>query len=119
MPPIVIAEPATEPHSATPILTPTWRLVDVTAEAAPARSSGMPPTAALVIGALTIAKPIPKTANTISIHHTGVDAVRKVSIVAAATIIVPAITNDGRAPYRPTRRPDSGEKIRAPIAIGR
>ena len=56
------ADPATEPHSATPILTPIWRLVDVTAEAAPARSSGIPLTAALVIGALTIEKPMPNTA---------------------------------------------------------
>jgi hypothetical protein len=41
----VRAAPASEPQSATPILTPTWRLVDATAEAAPARSVGMPLTA--------------------------------------------------------------------------
>ena len=35
-----------------------------TAEAAPARSVGMPLTAELVIGALTIEKPMPNTANT-------------------------------------------------------
>src|SRR5215218_11002906 len=56
------AEPATEPHSATPRLTPTCRLVDATAEAAPARSVGIPLTAAVVIGALTIEKPMPNTA---------------------------------------------------------
>ena len=44
------ADPAIEPHSATPMLTPICRLVDVTADAAPARSSGIPLTAALVIG---------------------------------------------------------------------
>ena len=37
--------PATEPHSATPILTPTCLLVEVTADVAPARSRGMPLTA--------------------------------------------------------------------------
>ena len=71
------AAPATEPHSATPILTPTWRLVEVTADAAPARSSGIPLTAALVIGALTIEKPIPNTAKITISAHTGVVAVRK------------------------------------------
>ena len=54
--------PTTEPHSATPTLTPTCRLVEATAEAAPARSVGMPLTAALVIGAFTIENPMPKTA---------------------------------------------------------
>ena len=68
------AAPATEPHSATPILTPICLLVDVTADAAPARSSGMPLTAALVIGAFTIEKPMPNTAKTISSSHTGVVA---------------------------------------------
>ncbi|MDT5109866.1 MAG: hypothetical protein QOE20_1756, partial [Mycobacterium sp.] len=38
--PAVSAAPASEPQSATPILTPTWRLVEATAEAAPARSVG-------------------------------------------------------------------------------
>ena len=40
----------------------------------------MPLTAAFVIGALTIEKPIPKTAKMTSSIHTGVVAVRKVSI---------------------------------------
>ena len=98
MPPVAIAFPAIEPHSATPIDTPTCLLVDVTAEAAPARSSGIPLTAELVMGALTIEKPMPNTAKTISSYHTGVVAVRNVSIVEAATISVPASTSEGRAP---------------------
>ena len=113
------AAPATEPHSATPILTPICLLVDVTADAAPARSTGMPLTAELVMGAFTIEKPMPNTAKTISSCHTGVVADRKVSITEAVVISTPATKSDGRAPNRPTSRPDSGEKTRAPIAIGR
>ena len=41
----------------------------------PARSVGMPLTAALVIGALTIEKPMPNTAKITSSCHTGVVAV--------------------------------------------
>src|SRR4029077_20852069 len=96
------AEPATEPHNATPRLTPTCRLVEATAEAAPARSVGMPLTAALVIGAFTIENPMPKTAKTISNIHTGVVAVSLVSSNVAVVIRVPAISSDGRLPKRPT-----------------
>jgi hypothetical protein len=90
--------PMTEPQSATPILTPIWRLVLVTADAAPARSSGIPLTAALVIGAFTMEKPIPNTVNTTSSAHTGVVAVRKVSMNDATVISTPAASRDGRAP---------------------
>ena len=79
----------------------------------------MPLTAELVMGAFTIAKPMPNTAKTISSCHTGVVADKNVSITDAAMISTPAIISDGRAPNRPTRRPESGEKISAPIAIGR
>lgn len=113
------APPATEPHSATPMLTPICLLVEVTAEAAPARSSGIPLTAALVIGALTIEKPMPNTVKTTSSSHTGVVALSKLSIADAAVMKTPAISSDGRAPNRPTNRPDSGEKSSAPIAMGR
>ena len=41
---------------------------------------------------------MPKTVNTTSSDHTGVVAVRKVSITAAAEMSTPATTNDGRAP---------------------
>ena len=71
--------PATEPHSATPILTPTWRLVDVTADAAPARSSGIPLTAALVIGRVDHREADSEDREHDSSPHTGVVAVRKVS----------------------------------------
>src|SRR3954470_20242284 len=113
------AEPNTEPHSATPTLTPTWRLVDATAEAAPARSVGMPLTAAVVIGAFTIENPMPKTANTTISCQIAVVAVSWVSISVAAVIKVPATNNDGRLPNRPTSLPESGEKISAPAATGR
>mgnify|MGYP006962384717 CR=1 FL=1 len=92
------AEPAIEPHSATPILTPTWRLVEVTAAAAPARSTGMPLTAALVTGAFIIANPMPYTANMTTTRHIGVVAVSVVSISAADAIKMPAAISDGRAP---------------------
>ena len=80
------------------MLTPICRLVDVTAEAAPARSSGIPLTAALVSGAFTIANPTPNTAKIPSSAHTGVVAVRNVSISEAAVINVPAANSDGREP---------------------
>src|SRR5215218_3799258 len=116
---VASAVPATEPHSATPRLTPTWRLVDAIADAAPARSVGIPLTAAVVIGAFTIEKPIPNTAKMTSSCHTGVVAVSTVSSTVDAVIRTPATTIDGRPPYRPTIRPDSGEKTSAPRATGR
>jgi hypothetical protein len=118
-PTVASADPATEPHSATPILTPTCLLVEATADAAPARSVGMPLTAAVVTGALTNAKPLPNTAKTVNNCHTGVVAFSRVSINAAAVIKVPATNSDGRLPKRPTSRPESGEKISAPTATGR
>ena len=96
------AAPATEPHSATPILTPICLLVDVTAEAAPARSSGMPLTAELVMGAFTIENPTPNTANTINSSHTGVDDDKNVSITEAPVISRPPANREGRPPNRPT-----------------
>src|SRR5256885_16373920 len=96
-PPIVAsAEPATEPHSATPTLTPTCRLVEATAEAAPARSVGMPLTAALVIGALTIENPMPNTAKITKSCHTAVVIVNRVSSNVAVVINVPATRSEGR-----------------------
>lgn len=63
--------------------------------------------------------PMPYTAKITSSAHTGVVAVRNVSITDAAVINTPDTSSDGRAPKRPTSRPESGEKNRAPIAIGR
>ena len=40
-------------------------------------------------------------------------------IAEAATMDAPAANSDGRAPYRPTSRPDNGENTNAPMAIGR
>jgi hypothetical protein len=62
---------------------------------------------------------MPNTAKTISNIHTGVVAVSRVSINVAAVIRVPATSSDGRLPNRPSIRPDSGEKINAPMAIGK
>ena len=93
-----MAAPAIDPHRATPILTPICRLVEVTADAAPARSSGIPLTAALVIGALTIEKPLPNTAKITSSPHTGVVLVRNVNSTDAVVIRTPAASSEGRAP---------------------
>ena len=113
------AAPATEPHSATPILTPICLLVEVTADAAPARSSGMPLTAELVMGAFTIEKPMPNTAKTINSCHTGVVADKNVSITDAAVISTPATISDGRPPNRPTSRPTAAKRSARQSAIGR
>ena len=48
------------PTTATPNVAPIWREVEAMAEATPAWARGMPETAALVMGALTNPKPIPK-----------------------------------------------------------
>jgi hypothetical protein len=53
--------PATAPSTATPSVNPTWRLVVATAEATPAWEGGIPDTAVLVIGGLTIAEPKPNS----------------------------------------------------------
>src|SRR3954470_20798731 len=49
-----------DPMTATPSAEPTWRLVDAIAAATPACDRGMPDTAVLVIGALSIPNPTPK-----------------------------------------------------------
>src|SRR3954452_10705825 len=54
-------ETTAAPITATPSEPPTCRLVDATAAATPACARGMPDTAVLVIGALTIANPNPNT----------------------------------------------------------
>ena len=90
-----------------------------TADAAPARSVGIPLTAAVVIGALTIEKPMPNTAKITSSCHTGVVAFSWLSKSVAAVIRLPAIRSDGLLPHRPTIRPDSGENTSAPMATGR
>ena len=51
----------TAPMIATPSDIPTRRLVDAIAAATPACSAGIPDTAVLVIGGLTIPKPSPNT----------------------------------------------------------
>ena len=114
-----MADAAIEPHSATPRLTPTCLLVEATAEAAPARSNGIPLTAVVVTGALTIEKPTPKIAKmTISCQTGAAAPIADIRIVAAVRR-TPAATSDGRGPYRPTSRPDSGENTSEPIASGR
>ncbi|SLC99026.1 Uncharacterised protein [Mycobacteroides abscessus subsp. massiliense] len=93
--------------------------MDVTAEAAPARSNGIPLTAALVIGAFTIANPAPKIAKVTSSSQIGVASDTLVKSSEAVKNRVPAASSDGRAPNRPTIRPDIGENTSAPTAIGR
>ena len=48
-----------EPVTATPSDWPTWRLAEAMAAATPACATGMPDTAALVIGAFTRPNPTP------------------------------------------------------------
>ncbi len=54
------AEVTAEPASATPSELPTCRLVEATAAATPAWATGMPETAVLPIGGLTMPFPMPK-----------------------------------------------------------
>ena len=54
------ADVTADPAKATPSDPPTWRLVEATAAATPAWASGMPETAVLLIGGLTMPLPIPK-----------------------------------------------------------
>ena len=58
----------------------------------------MPLTAAVVIGAFTIEKPMPKTAKITMSCHTGVVGGQKDSSTVAVVIRMPAATSDGRAP---------------------
>src|SRR4051794_34766548 len=63
-----------EPIAATPSAAPTCRLVEATAAATPACDVGMPETAVLVIGALTMPNPIPNSAYDASSQPYGVVA---------------------------------------------
>jgi hypothetical protein len=56
-----MAEITSEPITATPSDWPTWRLADAMPAATPACVTGMPDTAALVIGAFTKSKPKPNS----------------------------------------------------------
>ena len=53
--------PAIAPITATPSVMPTCRLVEATAAATPACEGGIPETAVLVIGGLTMPAPSPNT----------------------------------------------------------
>ena len=48
------------PAIATPNVVPVWRAAEATEPARPAMDSGMPETAVLVIGGLTVPRKIPK-----------------------------------------------------------
>src|SRR5262249_23677956 len=103
--------PASAPSRATPTDTPIWRLVDATAEANPACARGMPDTAANVTGALTMPKPTPKSAYTITRAGSGVCGCNCVRNSALDASMAPLTNSEGRAPWVPTRRPESGDTI--------
>jgi hypothetical protein len=109
---------ATAPKTATPSVSPTWRLVVATAAATPACAAGIPDTAVLAIGGLTSAKPKPNTAYALSRNGTEVPGARPVSIRPLAMTARPPASIDGRVPTRPTRRPERGAKTMSIIAVG-
>jgi hypothetical protein len=98
--PISLPRPptATAPNTATPSVSPAWRLVVATAAATPACAGGIPDTAVLAIGGLTSAKPRPNTAYAPSRNGTEVPGARPVSIRPPAITAKPPATIDGRAP---------------------
>src|SRR5947209_19318928 len=106
-------ETTTAPMIATPNEMPTRRLVDAIAAATPACAAGMPVTAVFVIGGLTMPKPRPKARYATSSQPVAVVGVRLVSIRPATVGPAPPTTSDGRAPTRPTSRPDSGAATHA------
>ncbi len=72
----------------------------------------------LVIGGLTSPAPSPNRKYAVSRYAAGVPGVILVSIRAATIIATAAASSDGRAPRRPTSRPESGAEISVMIAIG-
>src|SRR5206468_4365397 len=73
------AEVTTDPTTATPRVTPIWRLVEATAAATPACARGMPATAVVVIGAFTMPNPMPRITYAAMRKPVGVVGVRPVS----------------------------------------
>ena len=69
-----------EPTTATPRVWPIWRDVEAMAAATPAWARGMPETAALVIGALTKPKPMPKITYAANSQVNGVVALSPTSM---------------------------------------
>src|SRR4051812_49641372 len=86
------------PMIATPSEIPTRRLVDAIAAATPACAAGMPDTAVLVIGGVTIPKPHPKTREAISKRATGVAGSSPGSMRLANARPAPPATSDVPGP---------------------
>ena len=108
-----------EPTTATPRVWPIWRDVLAMAAATPAWALGMPETAALVIGAFTKPKPMPKVAYAVNNHVNGVVALSPTSIRQAVPSAAPAMTSGILLPRRPTIRPENGGISIVITAIGK
>src|SRR6185295_19047828 len=94
-----------DPSTATPSAEPTCLLVEATPAATPACATGIPDTAAFVIGALISPKPTPNTTYATKSSTSGVLASRGRSRQPPAAIPTPPITRGSRAPRRATIRP--------------
>ena len=79
----------------------------------------MPHTAALVIGAFTKPKPLPKMTYAANSHVNGVLALSPTSIRHPTHSPLPAIRRGILAPRRPTMRPENGGMSIVITAIGR
>jgi hypothetical protein len=104
--------------TATPSDWPTWRLVEAIPDATPAWVTGMPDTAAYVIGAFTMPAPMPKTANAARIWTVDEESVSRDSRTPAAASPAPEASIGSRAPRRARIRPESTAPGAMMAAIG-
>lgn len=87
--------------------------------ATPARSRGMPETAAVAIGALTRPNPTQKNTSDKKSQVKDVVELRRTSIRLLANNMVSATTSGPRELRRPTMRPENGGRSIAMMAMGR
>ncbi len=78
----------------------------------------MPETAAFVMGAFSIPKPMPKTRYPTASTTTVVEPVSRDRISPEAASIVPATTSGSRGPRCPTSQPEIGANTTVIAAIG-
>src|ERR1043166_6102985 len=88
------------------------------ADARAAWDLGIPDTAVLVIGALTLPSPTPKIPYATTRYISDVPGASWVKSSAPIAIAAPDTTRASRARPAPTRRPDSGEHTVSARAIG-
>ena len=109
-------DPATSAHSAIPLATPIWRLVEMTAAAAPARSCGILPSAVSMIGALTIAEGDSRDRE----DHEPIDTINRLRQQAARITFLRGVVATGdRVPSRGRRHRRCGSaSIRGSVLAG-